>query len=51
MVKNPLAMKEMQADTGSIPGSERSPEGRHGNPFQYSCIKNPMARGVWQATV
>ena len=36
---------------GSIPGSERSPGGRHGNPLQYSCQKNPMDRGAWQATV
>ena len=26
---------------GSIPGLGRSPEGRHGNPFQYSCLENP----------
>ena len=26
-------------DTGSIPGSERSPGGGHGNPLQYSCLK------------
>ena len=24
-----------------IPGSERSPGGRHGNPLQYSCLENP----------
>ena len=24
---------------------------RHGNPFQYSCLKNPMDRGAWWATV
>ena len=29
-------------DMGSIPRSGRSPEGRHGNPLQYSCLKNPM---------
>ena len=23
----------------------------NGNPFQYSCLENPMDRGVWQATV
>ena len=23
----------------------------HGNPLQYSCLKNPMDRGVWWATV
>ena len=22
-----------------------------GNPLQYSCLENPMDRGVWQATV
>ena len=27
---------------GSIPGSERSPGGGHGNPFQCSCLENPM---------
>ena len=27
-------------DTGSIPGSGRSPGGRHGNPLQYSCLEN-----------
>ena len=26
-------------DTGSIPGSGRSPGGGHGNPFQYSCLE------------
>ena len=34
-----------------IPGSGRSPGGGHGNPLQYSCLKNPMNRGAWQATV
>ena len=36
---------------GSIPGLGRSPRGGHGNPFQYSCLENPMDRGAWQATV
>ena len=31
---------------GLIPGSERSPGGWHGNPLQYSCLENPMDRGV-----
>ena len=38
-------------DMGLIPGSGRSPGGGHGNPFQYSCLKNPMDRGAWWATV
>ena len=32
---------------GSIPGLGRSPGGGHGNPLQYSCLKNPMDRGAW----
>ena len=36
---------------GSIPSSGRSPGGGNDNPFQYSCLENPMDRGAWQATV
>ena len=43
MVKNPPAIQETQ---GSIPGLRRSPGGGHGNPLQYSCLENPMDRGV-----
>ena len=38
-------------DLGLIPESGRSPGGGHGNPLQYSCLENPMDRGVWWATV
>ena len=38
-------------DTGSIPGSGRSFGVGNGNPLQYSCLENPMARGAWQAAV
>ena len=31
-------------DTGSIPGSGRSPVGGHGNPLLYSCLENPVDR-------
>ena len=34
---------------GSIPESGRSPGGGHGNPLQYSWLKNPMNRGASQA--
>ena len=34
-------------DTGSIPGSGRSPGGGNVNPFQFSCLENPMDRGAW----
>ena len=51
MVKNlPVNAGDVR-DMGSIPGSERSPGGGHSNPFQYSCLENPMVRGHWQATV
>ena len=38
-------------DAGLIPGSGRSPGNGNGIPLQYSCLGNPMNRGVWQATV
>ena len=34
---------------GSVPGLGRSPVGRHGNPLQYSCLENSMARERSQA--
>ena len=36
---------------GSIPASERFLAEGNSNPPQYSCLENPMDRGVWQATV
>ena len=39
------------ADASSISRSGRSPGGSHGNSLQYSCLENPMDRGVWQARV
>ena len=38
-------------DMGLISGAERFPEGRHGNPLQYSCLENPLGRGAWRAAV
>ena len=38
-------------ELGSIPGLGRCPGEVQGNPLQYSCLENPMDRGVWQATV
>ena len=51
MVKNPPANAGDVRDTGSMSGSGRSLGGEHGNPLQYSCLKNPMDRGAWRATV
>ena len=36
---------------GLILRSGRSPGKGHGIPLQYSCLENPMDRGIWQATV
>ena len=35
VVKNPLVNARDTGDTGSIPGSGRSPGGGNGNPLQY----------------
>ena len=40
-----------ERDVGSVPGSGRSSGEGNSNPFQYSCLENPMERGVWQPTV
>ena len=36
-------------DTGSIPGSGRSPVGGHGNPLHYCCPENPIQPGELQS--
>ena len=36
-------------DTGSVPVSGRFPGEGNGNPFQYSCLGNPMNRTAWMA--
>ena len=51
VVENLLANPRDVRDLGLIPGSRRSPGGRHGNSLQYSCLENQMDRGAWQATV
>ena len=51
VVKNSSASARDIKAVSSIPGSGRSPGGRHGNPLQYSCLKNPMDREAWRATV
>ena len=34
-------------DLSSVPESGRSPGEGNGNPLQYSCLENPIARGAW----
>ena len=38
-------------DTSSLPGLGTCPGGGNGNPFQYSCLNDPINRGVWWARV
>ena len=47
-VKNPPANA---GELGSIPGSGRYPKEGNGNSLQYSCLRNPMDRGAWWATI
>ena len=51
VVKNLLAKAADIRNMGLTPGSGRSLGGGHGNPLQYSCLKNPMDRRAWWATV
>ena len=47
-----LVVKNLPANAGDIrhvgliPGLGRSPGEGHGNPLQYSCLENPMDRGL-----
>ena len=50
VVKNPPANAGDTRDSGLIPESGRCPGGGNGNPLQYSCLDNPMPRGVWRVT-
>ena len=51
VVKNLPASAGDVRDVGSIPGLGRSPREGNDYPLQYSCLRNPMDRGAWQATV
>ena len=44
MVKNTPANAGGVRDEALNPGSGRSPGGGHGNPLQYSCLKNPRGQ-------
>ena len=50
MVKNRPVMQETQETQDMWVRSlcpEDSPREGHGNPLQYSCLKNSMDRGAW----
>ena len=42
--KEPACNAGDAGDVGLIPGSGRFPGGGHGNPLQYSCLKNPRGQ-------
>ena len=45
--KEPSCQSKRLTDSGSVPGSGRSPGGWHGNLLQHSCLENSMDRGAW----
>ena len=49
MVKNPPASAGNMR-RGFDPWVGKIPWEENGNPFQYSCLENPMNGGAWQAT-
>ena len=51
VVKNLLANARDPRDADPIPGLGRSPGEGNGNSLQYSCLKNPMDKRAWWATV
>ena len=50
-VKNWPANAGDTGDAGLISGLRRSPGAGNGTPLQYSCLENPMDRGVLCTTV
>ena len=46
VIKNSSSNAGGTGDLGLIPGLGRSPREGNGNPFQYSCLENPMDRGA-----
>ena len=51
LVKEPTCQCRRHKRCGFDPWFGKIPWGRHGSPLQYSCLKNPMDRGAWQAAV
>ena len=51
MVKNLPVNAGDAGDVGLFPGSGKSPGGGNSNPFQHSCLENPIEEpGVLQST-
>ena len=49
--KGPVCQCRRLKDLGLSPALGRFPGGGHDNPLRYSCLENPMEKGVWRATV
>ena len=50
-IKNLPANAGDTRDVSLIPRLGRLPGEGNGNSLQYSCLKNPMDRGAWWATI
>ena len=50
VVKNVPVSSGDERDSGSIPGSGRSPGAGNGNPLQHSCLDNSTGREAWWAS-
>ena len=51
VVKNPPTNAGDTGDLGLIPRSGRSPGEGNGRLLQNSCLRNPMDKGAWWATI
>ena len=49
-IKTNLGAQKVKKDSGSIPGSGRSPGEGNGNPLQYARLENSLDRGAWCVT-
>ena len=45
-----LGGKEFTYKAGFNSWAQKIPGEGNGTPLQYSCLRNPMDRGAWQAT-
>ena len=51
VVKNLPASARDTGEVGSVHGSPRSSGEGNGHPLQYFCLKNPMNKGAWRASL
>ena len=51
VVKNPPENAGDARHMSSVPGLRQFPGGGNSSPLHCSCLKTPMNRGTWQATV